>query len=91
MAVTIQLPADVEQRLRTEFADLDAEAKETLALDLFRRERISHCELSKVLGLDRFQTDAFLKRHSVLEGSLTMQDLDEQSQTLDRVLGPVRH
>ena len=89
MAVTIQLPTDVEQRLRAEFADLDTEAKETLALDLFRRGKLSHYELSKVLGLDRFQTDAYLKRHNVLEGSLTMQDLDEQSQTLDRVLGPV--
>ena len=90
MAVTIQLPSDVEKRLRAEFADLDTEAKETLALDLFRRGKLSHYELSKVLGLDRFQTDAYLKRHNVLEGSLTMQDLDEQSQTLDRVLGPVR-
>ena len=91
MAVTFQLPVDLEQRLRAELADLDNEAKETLALDLFRRERISHFELSKVLGLDRFQTDAFLKRQNVVEGSRTMQDLDEQSQTLDRVLGPVRH
>jgi len=90
MAVTIQLPADVEQRLRAEFADLDTEAKEALALDLFRRGRLSHYELSRVLGLDRFETDAYLKRHNVFEGSLTMQDLDEQSQTLERVLGPVR-
>lgn len=90
MAVTIQLPVDVEQRLRAEFADLDTEAKEALALDLFRRGRLSHYELSRVLGLDRFETDAYLKRHNVFEGSLTMQDLDEQSQTLERVLGPVR-
>ncbi len=89
MAVTIQLPNEVELRLRAESADLDAEAKETVALDLFRRGKLSHYELSKVLGLDRFETDAFLKRHNVIEGSLTMQDLDEQSQTLDRVLGPV--
>jgi predicted HTH domain antitoxin len=91
MAVTIRLPSDVEQRLRAEFADLDAEAKEALALDLFRRGKLSHFELSRVLGLDRFQTDAYLKHHNVVEGSLTMQDLDEQSQTLERVLGPVRH
>jgi predicted HTH domain antitoxin len=90
MAVTIQLPPDVEQRLRAEFADLDNQAKETLALDLFRRGKLSHYELSKVLGLERFQTDAYLKRHNVIEGSLTMEDLDEQAQTLDRVLGPVR-
>lgn len=90
MAVTIQLPSDVERRLRLEFADLDIQARETVALDLFRRGRLSHYELSEVLELDRFQTDAFLKRHNVLEGSLTAQDLDEQSRTLERVLGPVR-
>jgi len=90
MALTIQLPADVEARLRAETADLDAQAREALALGLFRQGKLSHYELSRVLGLDRFQTDAYLKRHGIFEGSLTMQDLDEQSQTLDRVLGPVR-
>jgi predicted HTH domain antitoxin len=90
MSLTIQLPADVEQRLRAEFADFETEAKQTLALALFREGKLSHFELSRVLGLDRFQTDAYLKNHNVFEGSLTMEDLEEQSQTLDRVLGPVR-
>ncbi len=90
MAVTIHLPADVEQRLRAQTPDLETELKEAVALDLFRRGKLSHYELSKMLGLDRFETDAYLKRHNVVEGSLTMQDLDEQARTLDRVLGPVR-
>jgi predicted HTH domain antitoxin len=90
MPVTIQLPADVESRLRSECPDLDVAAREAVALDLFRRGKLSHFELSQVLGLDRFETDALLKRHHVAEGSLTMQDMEEQSQTLDRVLGPVR-
>jgi predicted HTH domain antitoxin len=91
MAVTIQLPDDVERRLRAQTPDFDAEVKDAVALDLFRRGKISHYELSKFLGLDRFETDAFLKRHNIVEGSLTMQDLNEQAQTLDRVLGPVHH
>ncbi len=91
MAVTIQLPAGVEQRLRAQTPDLDAEVKEAVALDLFRRGKLSHYELSKFLGFDRFEAEAYLKRHNVVEGSLTMQDLDEQAQTLDRVLGLVRH
>jgi predicted HTH domain antitoxin len=91
MALTIQLPSDLEQRLRAESPDLDTEAREAVALDLFRRGKVSHYELSKLLRLDRFETDAYLKRHNVVEGSLTMEDLDEQAQTLDRVLGPVRH
>lgn len=91
MAVTIQLPSDVEQRLWAQTPDLDRQAKQALALDLFRKGKLSHFELSKVLGLDRFETDAYLKRHNVVEGSLTMEDLNEQAETLDRVLGPVRH
>jgi predicted HTH domain antitoxin len=88
MAVTIQLPADLEQRLRAESANLDAEATSALALDLFRRGKLSHSELSKVLGLDRFQTDAYLQRHGAWEGSVTAHDLDQQRRTLERVLGP---
>ncbi len=90
MAVTVQLPSDVEQRLRAQSPDLDAEVTEAVVLDLFRRGRLSHYELSQVLGLDRFQTDAYLKHHNVIDGTLTMKDLDDQAQTLDRVLGPVR-
>lgn len=90
MAVTIQMPREIEQRLRAQTPDLDAQAKEAVALDLFRKGRLSHYELSKMLGLDRFETDAYLKRHDVIEGSLTAEDLNEQAATLDRVLGPVR-
>lgn len=90
MPVTIQLPSDLERRLRSEFSDLEFEAREALALELFRRGKLSHFELSQILQIDRVETDALLKRHGVVEGSLTMQDLDEQSRTLEGVLGPVR-
>ncbi len=89
LTVTLNLPPEIEEKLRSETANLDADVKEAYALELFRRERLSHYELSQVLGLHRFETDAYLKRHKVFEGSLTMEDLEEQRQTLDRVLGPV--
>lgn len=88
--VTLDLPDDLEEKLRRETADLAADVKEAYALELFRRGRLSHCELSRVLGLDRFETDAYLKRHNVFEGSLTMADLDADRQTLERVLGKDR-
>ena len=86
MAVTFQLPADVEKRLRAESLDLDAVAREASALELFRRGKLSHFELAQVLGLDRFQTDAYLIKQKVYEGSLTAEDLEADKQTLDRVL-----
>lgn len=85
LKVTLDLPPDVEEKLRREALDLDADVKEVYALELFRRGGLGHQELSQVLGLDRVETDAYLKRHNVFEGSLTMADLEEDRQTLDRV------
>ena len=67
MAVTIQLPADVEQRLRAENLDLDSDAKEAMLVELYRQDKLSHFELSRALGLNRFETDGVLKKHKVTE------------------------
>lgn len=90
MAVTIELPGDVEQRLRAQTPDLDAQAKEAVALDLFREGKLSHYELSTMLGPDRFETDAYLKRHNVVEGSLTAEDLNEQATARPRRVAQIR-
>jgi len=88
--VSLDFPADLEDRLRRDNPNLAAEIKEIYALELFRRGELSHFELSRVLGLDRFETDAWLKRHQVFEGSLTMADLDADRQTIDQVLSKAR-
>ena len=90
MPITFQLPQGLEEKLRAETPDIDTEAKHAYALELFRQGKLSHCELAGLLGLDRFQMDAYLQQRRVIEGSLTMQDLDDQTGILDRVLGPVR-
>jgi predicted HTH domain antitoxin len=90
MSVTFQLPDEVEQRLRAESPNLDAELKEAAALELFRQGKLSHYELAQVLGLDKYETNAYLKRHNVYEGSITMEDLEADRQTLGRLLGPMR-
>ena len=68
--VRLDLPPDVEQKLRDETPDLAAEVKEAYVLELFRRGKLNHYELSQVLGLDRFETDAYLKRHNVSTSAL---------------------
>jgi predicted HTH domain antitoxin len=85
--VTIDLPAEVLENLRRESADLEMEVREAFLLELFRQGRLSHFELAQALGLDRFETDTFLKRHNIFEGSLTMEDLEADRLTLERVMG----
>ena len=88
--VTFESPAELEDRLRRESPDLATEVKEAYALELFRRGKLSHYELSWVLGLDRLETDAWLKRRQVFEGSLTMADLEADRETLDHVMKKAR-
>ena len=82
LTVRFDLPPDVEEKLRQQTPHLDEDVKEAYALELFRRRRLNHYELSKVLGLDRFETDAYLKRHNVFEGSITMEDLEMDRRNL---------
>jgi predicted HTH domain antitoxin len=82
LTVRFDLPPDIEAKLRQQTPHLDEEVKEAYALELFRRGRLTHYELSRALGLDRFETDAYLKRHNVFEGSLTMEDLEADQRSL---------
>ena len=90
LKVTLDLPIEVEEKLRREITNLDTDVKETYVLELFRRGQLTHYQLSQVLGLDRFETDAYLKHHNVFEGSLTLADLQSDRETLDSVMGKAR-
>ena len=90
LIVRLNLPPDVEEKLRQETPDLDNDVKEAYALELFRRGKLSHYELSRILGLDRFETDAYLRRHNVLEGSPTLEDLEADRDTLRELFSQER-
>ena len=85
MAVTIELPGEIEQNLRREFGDLDQVAKEALLVELYRRDTLTRYELSQALGLDRFETDALLKKHNVTDDLPTAEELAEDIQRLSRL------
>jgi predicted HTH domain antitoxin len=90
MAVTIQLPADVEERPRAESPDLDCEAKEAMLVELYRQDRLSHYELSQALGLDRFEADAVLKKHNVTVDLPTVEEIEEDLRRLRQLARPGR-
>jgi predicted HTH domain antitoxin len=85
MSVTIELPPDVESRLRAANPHLDSEAKEAMLVELYRQEKLSRYELSQALGVSRLETDAVLKKHNVTEDLPTVEELEEdlrQAQSL---------
>jgi hypothetical protein len=86
MAVTFQLPGDIEQSLRRELGDLDQAAKEAALVELYRQDKLTHFELSQSLGIERFETDAVLKRHGVTEDLPTAEELAEELRKLKELL-----
>ena len=87
MAVSFQLPSIIEEQLRRELVDLDQVAKEAALVELYRQEKLTHHQLATALGLDRFETEALLKRRGVTEDCVTLEELDEQLATLRKVTG----
>ena len=82
MAVTLELPPDLEKGLREETPDLEREAMISFALDLFRREKISVSVLGRMLGMNRFEANRFLIERGETAQMLTLEDLEGDYQRL---------
>lgn len=81
MTIHFDLPASVEEALSRGGGDPSRLVLEAALLELYRREQITHHELGQGLGLNRFETDGFLKRHGV-PMALTIEELREQVASL---------
>ena len=86
MAITFELPAQIERQLRDEWADLDAVAKEAALVELYRQAQLTHHQLATALGLDRFGVNELLKRHEVTEDLVSAEALGSQIATLRRLV-----
>lgn len=84
--VSIKLPPELDERIRRSVADLGADAAETYLLELYRRGVLDHVELSTALGLDRFQTSALLHERKIYEGSLTMEDMEQDRRAIEHYM-----
>ena len=60
----IPIPEPLLRSLGGAQTDLSRVAFEAVIADQYRNGKLSHVEVSQLLGLDRFATDGFLKRHA---------------------------
>lgn len=88
MAILIDLPGPIEDRLRAQLDDLDRKGKEAMLVELYRQGLISHGELAESLGRSRYEADGILKQYKVTEDMVTSEDLAEQVEKLSKLVGP---
>jgi predicted HTH domain antitoxin len=84
MAISFDIPPDLEESLGRQVGDVNEAAKEAALVELYRQGKISRPELSRALNLSRYETDGLLKRHNVGEDLLTLEEFDEQLRSAGR-------
>jgi hypothetical protein len=85
MTVTVQLPRQVEDALRSVHRDIEAHSRESLLVAFYRQRLLTHHQLAEALGLDRFETDAVLNKHHVTDDLPSLDELRQQME-LSRTL-----
>ena len=80
MKITVDLPDDVAQR-----PDPGREALEALAVEGYRSGALTHHQASLLLGLTRFEFDAFLKIRNIYDHAYDVEDLEQDLDTLRRL------
>jgi predicted HTH domain antitoxin len=66
MTVSIDIPDDLERRLRAGWADLPRRALEAVAIEAYRTQALTTAEVGRLLGFEsRWEVEAFLSRGRV--------------------------
>jgi predicted HTH domain antitoxin len=80
MEITVKLPDDLAQHQNP-----GLEALETLVIEGYRSGALSHYQAGQLLGLSRLQFDGFLKERNIHEHAYSVDDLDQDEETLRRL------
>lgn len=86
MQITLELPEDIAQGLKSRWKDLRRAALESLALEAYRSNALTAAQLRRLLGFQtRMQVDAFLKEHEVYD--FTVADFEQDRKSLRQLRG----
>ncbi|NJR64416.1 MAG: UPF0175 family protein [Leptolyngbyaceae cyanobacterium CRU_2_3] len=84
MQITIELPDDIAQRLTQTVDNLPQRALESLVVEAYRDELLTHAEVGRILNLpSRWAIDAFLKQAGI-DLHYDSADLQADLETLHR-------
>ncbi len=84
MQITIDLPDEYIQRLEPDLANLSQHILETLVVNAYKERRLTSAEVGRILDLNRFEVDAFLKQHQAYL-HYTTSDFNQDIQTSQRI------
>jgi predicted HTH domain antitoxin len=80
MQITVELPDDI-----TRHPDPGREALEALAVEGCRSGALTHHQAGQLLGMSRFEFDAFLTERKVYEHAYSIDDLEQDLKDLEKL------
>lgn len=90
MAITIQIPTEIEQELRRQDPQLDSHARDQFLVANYQAGKLSTADVAVILGFEtRFQAEEWLAKRGASQ-NYSLDDLEADCRTLDRILGPVQ-
>jgi hypothetical protein len=91
MAITIQLPREIEEELRRGDPLLEESARDGFLVSNYQAGKLSTGDIAVILGFEtRYQAEQWLANHGARQ-NYSVADLEADGRTLDRVLKPVQH
>ena len=73
MVVTIELPPEIERDIHN-LDNIDQVVKEAMLVELYRKDKLTHGQLGKALGLCFYETEGLLKKYNVTEDFPTKEE-----------------
>jgi predicted HTH domain antitoxin len=81
MKITIDIPDEYIEQLEPNLSNLSQHVLETLVVEAYKSQRLTSAEVGRILKLNRFEVDAFLKQHQAYL-HYTIDDFNQDLQTL---------
>jgi hypothetical protein len=86
MQVTVEIPDDMAQSLSSKGQDPVRATLEALAIEGYRSGALTAYQTRRLLGFEtRYELDGFLKAHNVWEHAYSLDDLEHDRQTMQRL------
>jgi predicted HTH domain antitoxin len=86
MTLSIEVPDEMVEQLRLDDPEIGWRVLESLAVEAYRSQRLSRGQLSKILGLSFWETEALIKERGCGQGQ-TWAEVEEDVEKLRRFLG----
>jgi hypothetical protein len=85
MNVTVEIPDAIARELNLDGPGAARRAMEMFALEGYRSGEIGRAKVGQLLGLDFYETEAFLKEHGA-EIKLTLEEHHQSVKALEQLL-----